>query len=233
MNERIEHLLGAIGKLMQGHLAKRDFDSVTQLSALLSRVQQLQKRAAEIDGEVSGIETSLKGMNGKSTSEQVAELVPRLAGNEEDASEDGRAAPQTLRIEIDWKANGKQRDKEIILQPMAGDSMVMFLRRLVEELGQDALQKLCRIRVNRGPLLSKSPRTDFLNHVQGKVYGHKRLRGTDYFVLTHSQTSQKADDLGRISKVLGLVPGSVRIRVVDRAESYSEIYAGLSGDAQG
>ena len=30
MNERIEQLLGSIGKLMQGHLAKRDFESVTQ-----------------------------------------------------------------------------------------------------------------------------------------------------------------------------------------------------------
>ena len=76
-------------------------------------------------------------------------------------------------------------------------------------------------------MISKSPKTDFLNQTQGKVYGHKRLRGTDYFVLTHSQTSQKVDDLGRICRVLGLIPGSVQIRVVDRADSYSEIYAGL------
>jgi hypothetical protein len=228
MNERIEHLLGEIGKLMQGHLAKRDFDSVTQLSALLSRVRQLQKRATELEGEVSEIETSLKGMNGKITSEQVAQIVPQLAENEGDAFEAGRAGPQTLRIEVDWKANGRQRDKELILQPKAGDSMVAFLSRLVEELGQDALQKLIRIRVNRGPLLSKSPKTDFLNQAQGKVYGHKRLRGTDYFVLTHSQTSQKADDLSRICRVLGLVPGSVQIQAVDRAECYKEMYAALT-----
>jgi hypothetical protein len=98
----------------------------------------------------------------------------------------------------------------------------------VEELGPDALQKLVRIRVNRGPLLSKSPKTDFLNQTQGRVYGHKRLRGTDYFVLTHSQTSQKADDLIRVCGVLGLVRGSVQVRVVDRVDSYSEIYAGLT-----
>jgi hypothetical protein len=67
-------------------VTKRDFDSVTHLSALLSRVQQLQKRATELEGEVSEIETILKKMNGKTTSEQVAELVPHLAGNEADES---------------------------------------------------------------------------------------------------------------------------------------------------
>jgi len=226
MNERIEQLLGSIGKLMQGHLAKRDFESVTQLSTLLARVQQLKKQATELEHEVAEIDASLKKMNGKSTSEQVAELIPRLAGNE--ADEGGRAGPQTLRIEIDWKANGKDHDKEVILQPMAADSMVVFLGRLVEEYGQDALQKLSRVRVNRGPLLSTSPKTDFVNQAQGKVYGNKRLRGTDYYVLTHSQTTQKADDLNRVCKVLGLVPGSVQIRVVERAESYKELYSGLT-----
>jgi hypothetical protein len=223
IKDRIEHLLGEIGILMKGHLDKRDFDSVTQLAPLLSRVQQLQKRAAELDGEVSEIETSLKAMNGKITSERVAELVPRSVGKEEDGAERGRAGPQTLRIEIDWKANGKQREREIILQPIAGDGMEKFLSRLVEELGEDAIQKLRRVRVNRGPLLSRSPETDFLNQTQGKVYAHKRLRGTDYFVLTHSQTSQKADDLGRICRVVGLVPGSVQIRVVDRADCYADL----------
>jgi hypothetical protein len=225
MKDRIENILGEVGKLMQGHLAKRDFDSVTQLSALLSRVQQLQKRAAELEGEVSEIETSLKGINGKSTSQKVAELVPHLTGEGADAFDGGRAGPQTLRIEIDWKANGKQREKELILLPVAAESMVTFLARLVEELGQDALQKLSRIRVNRGPLLSKSPATDFLNQSQGKVYGNKRLPGTDYFVLTHSQTSQKQDDVNRVCRVLGLVPGSVQVRAVDRAECYKEMYA--------
>lgn len=225
MKQRIEQLLESIGKLMQGHLAKREFDAVTQLSTLLARVQQLQKRATELEADVSEIEASLKAINGKSTSEQVAELVPRLSASE--AEDAGRAGPQTLRIEIDWRANGRQREKEVILQPMAADSMVLFLSRLVEELGQDALQKL-RIPVNRGPLISKSPKTDFLNRAQGKMYGNKRLPGTDYFVLTHSQTSQKVDDLNRVCKALELVPGSVQIRTVDRADSYKELYAGLS-----
>jgi hypothetical protein len=188
-------------------------------------VQHLRKRTTELEGEVSEIETSLKKMNGESTFEQVAVIVPHLAGNEADPSEGGRIGPQTLKIEIDWEANGKKRAKETILQPMAGDSMVMFLSRLVEELGQDAVQKLSRLRVNRGPLISISPKTDYLNHAQGKVYSHKRLRGTEYFVLTHSQTSQKADDLSRICRVLGFVPGSVQIRAVDRAEYYKEKYA--------
>jgi hypothetical protein len=223
VKDRIDKLQGEIGKLMQGHLSKRDFESVTQLSTLLSRVQQLQRRATELEGDVSEIETSLKGINGKSSPQKVAELIPQLIGNESASFEAGRAGPQGLRIEVDWTANGRQRDKEIIVAPIAADGMVKLLSRLLEELGQDALQKLTRIRVNRGPLLSKTPATDFLNQTQGRPYGHKRLPGTDYYVLTHSQTSQKVDDLTRICRVLGLAAGSVQIRPVGRTDCYAEI----------
>jgi len=189
------------------------------------RVQHLRKRATELEGEVSEIETSLKKMGSQSTFAQVAELVPHLDRNEMDVRDAERGRLRTLRIEIDWDANGKQRDKEIIIRPMAAGSMAVFLSRLVEEFGPDAVQKLSCVRVNRGPLISKSPETDFLNKSQGVVYNHKRLRGTEYFILTHSQTSQKIDDLNRICRVLGLVPGSVQIRTVDRAEYYKEKYA--------
>lgn len=225
MNTRIENLLGKIGTLMQSHLTKRDFESVTRLSTVLNRVQLLQKRATELDGELSEIETTIKGVNGKAMPQTVADMLPKVAHTGEDSEEFGRAEPQTLRIEVDWKANGKTHEKEIIFLPKAGDSMVKFLSRVVEEFGQDALQKLRRIRINRGPLLSKTPATDFLNQAQGKLYGHKRLRGTDDFVLTHSQTSQKVDDVNRICRVLGLVPGSVQVRAMSRSDSYAEIYA--------
>lgn len=225
MKDRIENLLNKIGKLMQGHLSNRKFDSVTQVSMLLAKVQQLQRRAAELDNEVSEIEATLAKGDGRSVQEKVAEIVPQVSSNGADEDIGGRSGPQTLRIEIDWKANRKNHEKEIILLPKAADVMVKFLSRTVEEFGQEALQKLVRVRINRGPLLSQTPATDFLNQAQGRIYGNKRLRGTDYFVLTHSQTSQKAADLERICRVLGFVPGSVKIREVKRAECYAEIYA--------
>ncbi len=225
MKTRIEKLLGDIGALMQGHLSKSEFESVTRLSTLLTRLQLLQKRATELDGEISEIESTIKGLNGKTTLQNVAEIAPRLIRADDDSDDFGRAGPQTLRIEIDWKANGRTHEKELILLPKAGDGVVKFLSRVVEEFGQDALQKLSRVKINRGLLLSKTPGTDFLNQAQGKVYAHKRLRGTDYYVLTHSQTTQKMDDINRICRVLGFVPGSVQVRTVSRADCYAEIYA--------
>lgn len=225
MKDRIENLLTKIGKLMQEHLSNRKFDSVTQVSTLLSKVQQLQRRAAELDDELSEIEATLTKGDGRSVHEKVAEIVPQVRHNGDDDDIGGRSGPQTLRIEIDWKANRKSHEKEVILLPKAADGMVAFLGRAIEELGQEAMQKLIRMRINRGPLLSKNPSVDFLNQAQGRVYGHKRLRGTDFFVLTHSQTSQKATDLERICRVLGFVPGSVKIQEVKRSECYAEMFA--------
>lgn len=225
MKTRIEKLLTDTGALMQGHLSKSEFESVTRLSTLLTRLQLLQKRATELEGEILEIESTIKGLNGKTAPQKVAPLAPQSGHADEDSEDFGRAGPQTLRIEIDWKANGKTHEKEIILLPKAGDAVVKFLSRVIEELGQDALQKLSRVKINRGLLLSKTPATDFLNQAQGKVYAHKRLRGTDYYVLTHSQTSQKMDDINRICRVLGFVPGSVQVRTVSRADCYTEIYA--------
>lgn len=221
MKTRIEKLLGEIGTLMQGHLSKSEFQSVSQLSPLLARLQSFQKRAMELDGEISEIESAIKTLNGKTSPQLVAEIDPHLIYTNGDSDDFGRAGPQTLRIEVDWKANGKAHEKEVILLPKASDSMVKFLGRVVEEFGQDSLQKLSRIRINRGPLISRTPATDFLNQAQGKVYVHKRLRGTDFFVLTHSQTSQKIDDINRICLVLGLFPDSVQVRAVSRADCYA------------
>lgn len=222
--DRIEKNLDVIGNLMTQHLSRRDFGSVAQMSALLTRIQQLRKRAEELDGELCDVESSIKGLNVNHPLHKEEELVTGVAEEIEDQGYSGRSGPQTMRIEIDWKANGKNLDREIILLPNAGDGIVRFLSRLVEEFGQDTLQKLPRIPINRGPLLSKTPSKDFLNRAQGKPYTHKRLPGTDYFVLTHSSTSQKIDDVRRISEKIGLAAQSIQVRQMSRSECYEEMY---------
>jgi hypothetical protein len=223
MLNRIEKLRGEIGGLMQAYLAKPDFQSVTRLAPHLARLESLVKRMIELDCEVSAIEDTIKMWNEENTAPKFEIPQPARANGE---SEDlRRAGPQTLRIDVDWKTNGKRYEKEIILAAKAGDVLVKFLRRVTDEFGQEALEKLSRIKINRGPLLSKTPDRDFVNQAQGKVYAHKRLPGTDYFVLTHSSTQQKKDDIDRICRVIGLVAGSVKVEAVSRADCYSEIYA--------
>jgi hypothetical protein len=216
MKQQIENLQASIGKLMQEHLSARDFDTVTVLSPLLSRVQELQKRSADIESEVAEIESTLKATKGKFHSQKVAELVPQLTAGYKNGSETERVRPQTLKILIDWKANKRNKASEEICENTAAASMASFVGRIIQELGHDILPKLERIRINRGPLISKMPAKDFVNQAQGKLYGHKKIQGTDYYVLTHSQTSQKIEDLNRICRVVGFISGSVQIEQVNR-----------------
>jgi len=218
MKQQIQKLQADIGGLMQYHLSIGNFETVTILSALLSRIQDLQKRDAEIRREVEEIESTLTTLKADKTtpaSKKVAALVPQLTASlESQGSERGR--PQTLKIKIDWKANKRSRNLEEICENTAASSMTHFLSRVIEEFGNDALQKMEQIRINRGPLLSKNPSKDFANKMQGKLYGHKKIQGTDYYVLTHSATSEKVEDLKNICRAIGFVPGSVQIEQVNR-----------------
>jgi hypothetical protein len=215
MKQRIENILNKVGERMEEYLAKKDFGSTTNLSPLLARAQQLQRHYADLERDVCEIEETLAGMDGKSDGQRASHLIPppRRASN---SAQTNRAPPKTLRIQINWKANGRNHDKEEICFRTAADGMVVFLGRLVEEFGNDALQKMLRIPANRGPLLSKSPFSDFLNQTTGNPYSHKRLRGTEYYVLTHSETPEKVEILTRVCQVLRLTPGSIDIRAVER-----------------
>ena len=176
----------------------------------------MQKRSSDIEREVSEIESTLKATKGKSHLQKVAELVPQLTAGYENGEKPERGRPQTLRIQIDWKANKHNKESEEICENTAAASMAVFVSRVIQELGHDTMPKLERVRINRGPLISKTPAKDFVNQAQGKLYGHKKIRGSDYYILTHSQTSQKVEDLNRVCRVLGLLPGSVQIEQVNR-----------------
>lgn len=151
--------------------------------------------------------------------ERVAELLPHLARDHE-PEEMGRARPQTLHLKIDWQANHRPHGEEEICEHTAAATMATFISRVIQELGDQAIKKLEAIRINRGPLISRMPARDFVNQAQGRLYGHKKIRGTDYYLLTHSSTAQKLEDIRRICRVLGLVPGSVQIEQIDRQNIY-------------
>lgn len=210
MKQKIENLLKRIGKLMQEHLSSDEFDEVTALSPLLARVQMLQRREAEIESEVAEIESKLSASNGKS------QLAPRLTEAYANAGETGSGRRQTLKIHVDWKANKRNKEPQEICENTAAASMAEFVSRVIEEFGQEALSKLAQVRINRGPLISKTPARDFLNHAQGKLYGHQKLRVSDYYILTHSPTDQKIQDLDGVCRLLGFIPGSVQIEKINR-----------------
>ena len=219
MKDEITGLLQKVGQMMQRELAAQNFDAATALSPLLSRLKDLQKRSDLVRSELAEIQSALSHTNGKPNAQHVVELLPRL-GAMDDYEEVGRSRPQTLRLKIDWQANRRSHDDEEICEHTAAATMTTFINRIIQEFGEQAIKKLEAIRVNRGPLISKTPAADFVNQAQGRLYGHKKIRGTDYYLLTHSSTSQKVEDIRRVCRVLGFVPGSVQIEQLDRENMY-------------
>ena len=218
MKNRIETAIAKIGKTMQEQLANQHFDSIANTSTVLARARQLQKQYEKIEQELPEIEEAIKNLSPKTNGHH---FVSELKTPDASYQKTGRAVPQTIRIEINWKANKRSGEKEEIFSPKATEVMAEFIARIIEEFGKEAQQKLFQIRANRGPLLSRSPEKDFGS------YQYKRVRGTDCFLLTHSSTSEKVEMLEKICRVLELVPGSVQIKAEGRFDRWKGIFDGM------
>src|SRR6266567_1750236 len=206
MQNRIENLQKNIGKTLQACLARQDFQSVTHISPLLARVQDLQKRTQQLDGEISEVESAVQSLNSNPAPEKTAQIAAAALPLAEEDLASGRAGPQTLKIQVNWQTLGKGTETEVICLPTAAETMTEFLAKLVERCGRDVLEKMTTFKINRGPLVSRSPATDFVNQTKGNLYAHKKVRATDAFALTHSSTPQKIEDLQKLCRVLRFVP---------------------------
>jgi hypothetical protein len=204
VNCRIEHLLELTRSKIRQSLERQDDTAVSALASVLTQLQSVQYRYKAIDDDLRLIEAKIDA-----ASQNTAGLISR-----EDISASNpatRTGKQTLKIEIDWAANGKSRERETISSSNASDALVQFIDLLIEILGAQVLEKLAKLRVNRGPLISVSPETDFRNRAKGNLYGHKRLSNSSGFVLTHSSTEEKIEIVKRIATASGFVPGSVLV----------------------
>ncbi len=190
---------------MQKHLAEKKYGAVAHTSRLLERIHALQKQYSNFEHDLVDIESEAKKLD--SGKDNGHETPLRFSMSERRT---GRAEPQTIQISIDWKLNGRNKQREEFSFAKATDSMVEFVSRVVEAFGDAALQKLVEFRVNRGPLLSRFPERDF------RSYQYKKLPNTDYFLLTHSSTPEKVEVLKKIVRAVGFIPGSVEIKAVNR-----------------
>ena len=219
MKEKIDQLQCRIASTMQTRLAEKQFESVSQLSKLLSAVGEIGKKYSDLERALEETTASLGLITTKHVGQQGngATAQSSLLG----ASFWERAQSGGLRIRVRWSLNRRNLEDEEFCEHTAAATMAVFVGRLVTVFGETALKKLLRIRINRGPLLSQHPEVDFINQTQQSVYAHKKVPGTDYFILTHSQTSQKVEDLKRVCRILELVPGSVQIEAVPKCDALS------------
>ena len=222
MKTQIEDLLEDIGRQMQARLSNKNFGEIAHLANYLNKAESIKQRVIILETELAEIKASLCATNEEGGS------VPKYSQKNNNPPIQrkafGRAENKTIRIEINWEANGKSNGHEVIALPMAADGMAAFLARVIEEVGHNSIQKLARIRISRGPLISKSPDRDFVNQKNGKLYNHKNIPRTEYSVLTNNQTSEKVEALKQACREVGLVEGSVKITELNKSDLYMDRY---------
>jgi hypothetical protein len=93
---------------------------------------------------------------------------------------------------------------------MSSETMTKWAARLFQQFGIEPLQKLARFRISRGPMVSSQPQSDYINNKDGSVYAHQPIADSGYYMLTHSQTSQKLTDITKAcQRALGFPIGAV------------------------
>jgi hypothetical protein len=193
--------------------AKNDVEAIRRLSEIATRIKSMQESLDAIEHDAAEIAASLE----RFAAVPVASVSTLPAAAEPEPDDHyGRSKARRLRIEVDWNALGTSGGREVISERMASDTLVKFLQRLHSILGPEAVEKLASFRISRGPLVSKDPNRDFRNHTNGTVYSHQRIAGTAFYVLTHSQTSQKVSDIRQACRFLGLPAGAITVTDVEK-----------------
>jgi hypothetical protein len=213
MKEQLDGLLKQAMTLITKYASDDDALAITRIAGTANRIKQMQHQIAEVESEIPRIRETL--------AQYVSHGTHTLAGTDGSAHADSSGAESSsrkkLRIQIDWGRIGKSRGMEVVSEHKSSDTMTKWGVRLYEEMGIEALQKLSRFRISRGPMVSTHPATDFRNKKDGTIYSHQPIKDSGYFMLTHSQNSQKATDIRRASqKALALPAGMVLVEEVEK-----------------
>jgi len=190
---------------------KGDAPNIARVAATASRIQQLQEQLQHIEQEIPQIEEKLKAFTlGQVPSDARAGSAKAFAPT------NGHSGNKRLQITVDWGRLGKPGGKEVICEHMSSDTMTKWAARLYQQFGPEPLQKLARFRINRGPMVSTNPQSDYRNQKDGRIYAHQPIADSGYDILTHSQTSQKVSDIRNACKSLGFPIGAVLVDEVEK-----------------
>jgi len=194
--------------------------NIARLASTLTRLQQLQRQLAEIEAELPPIEEALAqhGNNGVPASLPQRATIPQSPQPTTSFQTGARKGERKIiRIEIDWSRIGKAKGKEIIFEHLASNSITKWSMRLYEEMGMEVLDRLAGFKINRGPLVSKHPRRDYVKP-DGNPYQHQEIPSSGYSILTNTTTQEKVVDIRNACRFLGLPTGMVTVQEVGKHE---------------
>lgn len=209
MKDKLNQLSASAMNLISGFAQRGDAASISRIAPVATRIDSLKQHLKQIEQESADIEETLR-MYTKGSAPEAPHVKPTVTN--------GHTGKKRLLIAVDWTRLGKAGGLEVISEHLSSDTMVKWATRLYEQLGTDSLQKLSRFRISRGPMVSKSPLLDYLNKTDGSVYSHQSIADSGYYILTHSQTSQKVSDITKACRsALAFPVGAVRVEETDKS----------------
>ena len=230
MQNELETLSSQAMSLITTLAAKKDASAIARVAATANRIVQLQSQLADIHSEIQRIRESLAEY-------EPGPVIPKAPAPQPPASVAApssdvapaafRSARHALRIQIDWGRLGKSHGVEVICEHKASDTLAKWAERVYEVLGPEALDKLATLKISRGPMVTRNPERHYVNGATGTLFSHQQVGRSGFFILTHSQTSQKVADLKNASKILGFPVGSVQVEEVAKQDRLSHLLASL------
>ena len=189
---------------------------MARLGPIPAKLQRMELQLEELENEAAQVEQLIESFTRQPHSTNGD--PPDEPGAEIDFSALGRRAAQTkLRIEIDGAVIGRPGTTQIISDHKASDSLVRCLALLYEAKGIAILEKLSTLQVSRGPFVSSSPTMDYRNVSKpGELYQFHAIGNSGFHVLTTNTTQEKADNLIKAAKFLGLSRGYLKVEVVEK-----------------
>src|SRR5437899_2824890 len=135
---------------------------IARLAPIPAKIEQIQRQMSQLENETQRIEDLLL---------RFSEPAPPPSGGANPARNNNghKGVRQNIRIEIDWSRLGKSNGKEVIFEHLASDSLAKLVTRLYELMGIGALEKLSKLRINRGPFVTRNPNVDYWNESDQKT----------------------------------------------------------------
>jgi hypothetical protein len=215
MNDNLDTLLNRTMRLISDFARKNDTEAISGLAPIATQLNRLKRLQSEVEVEKTQIHEAL--IEYTKRGENSTQPLPRNHEPVSDFRNGQRRMGKKIRIEIDWKRIGKDRATETICMHKASDAITKWATRFYEELGPEVLRNLSAFQVGRGMLVSRSPETDYRTP-EGKPYQSRPILNSGYFILTHSETSEKVEDIQNACRHLKLPIGSVSVEAIEKHE---------------
>jgi hypothetical protein len=182
-----------------------------------NRIRQFNDKLDEIEHEIPRLKEALTNFSTQRENPVATRSTP-MPSTPIRANGQHKSPGKKIRIEVDWSRIGKDKTngKEVICEHKASDSLTKFVIRLYQEIGEGILPKLNQVRISRGPLVSKSPQTDYVNNSTGILFQHQPVLETGYHVLTHSSNNEKIGYISKACQALRLPIGMVTAEELEK-----------------